>query len=103
MSERTEKQIEDRNKIVEYLTEFGETAAPRIDVPGLSAKAIMGICARMAEDGVLSRRVVDHGSRVAWAYSVTGKIPVEPEHIYILRNLPKFPLSEEACQQSSPN
>jgi plasmid stabilization system protein ParE len=98
MSERTEKQIEDRNKIVDYLTEFGETVAPRIDVPGLTKKAVMGICARMAEDGVLSRRTVDHGARVAWAYRLAGEIPVEPEHIYILRNLPKFPLSEEACQ-----
>lgn len=98
MSSLRERQGADRERIIQYLLEHGETVAPNINIPGMNTRSINGICGRMAEDGILSRRPIDYKDRVAWGYSVTGKVPKEPEHIYILRNLPSFPLSEEACQ-----
>lgn len=87
-----------RERVIDFLTRHGECLGANVDIPGMRPKTTLGLLARMTASGVLTRRAVEYKDRVLWAYSVKGDGPKEPEHIYILRNLPRFPLSAEACQ-----
>ena len=77
-----------QDRVIEFLNGRGECPAQEIEISGLSRKAIFGVLTRLAATNRVTRREVIHNKRAMWAYTLVGQ-SAEPEHFYILRNLPR--------------
>jgi hypothetical protein len=75
--------------VINYLKEHGECFSSDIQIPTLTKKSIVGILSRLVDAKQATRRQGEAKGRTVWVYSMRGTIPKEPEHIYILRNLPR--------------
>jgi hypothetical protein len=89
-----------REELINFLIANGETTGPNVCVPGARQKVLIGLMSRMANEGVINRRLVNSNSRNVWAFSTTQTrdqklFNNEPEHVYVLRNLPRHETLEE--------
>ncbi len=78
-----------QERVLEYLTEYGEKINAEIKIPGLTAKRVSGIIAKLMNLKLLERRQTTHNSKIVWCYRVANAGPIEPEYSFILRNLPR--------------
>jgi hypothetical protein len=80
--------------VISYLMEKGETVTTDVYIHGFNPKTVVGLMIRMAETGLINRRMVFAKCRYTWAYSATQSSDKrffnnEPEYVYLLRNLPR--------------
>ena len=87
-----------RDVVITQLVINGETIASDFAVPGVNRKTFTGLLARMTEDGDIERRRVLHKGKWCWAYlriqGDSSRFNNEPEHIFVLRNLPRHQVFE---------
>jgi len=78
-----------QERVLEYLIEHGEKIKAEIKIEGIGPKRIAGLLTILKNLEKITKRQVPHGSKMVWCYRATNTKPTEPEHIYILRNLPR--------------
>jgi hypothetical protein len=78
-----------QEKVLEYLKVYGEKINSEIEIEGLNDKKTAGILSKLFSLNKVTRRMVPHKGKSVWSYRAIGTGPLEPEHIYILRNLPR--------------
>ena len=79
-----------QERVLEYLTQNGEQINANIKIPGLPAKQISGILAKLYNLNKVTRSQVSHNSKLVWCYRIADSGPTEPDYAFILRNLPRF-------------
>ena len=82
-----------KEEIIELLASRGELKTSQIKIPGANPRNIINTLIRMAQAGVLNRRLVDTPKSQQWAYTLidtTGPyLRNEPDYVYYLRTLGK--------------
>jgi len=80
-----------KEEIIELLASRGELKTSQIKIPGANPRNIINTLIRMAQAGVLNRRLVDTPKSQQWAYTLidtTGPyLRNEPDYVYYLRTL----------------
>lgn len=75
--------------VLNFLVGKGECPFQEILIEGLPRRSVSGYLTRLTAANRISRREVTYKNRTMWAYTLVGEVPKEPEHFFILRNLPR--------------
>jgi len=78
-----------QQRVIEYLRTHGEKISAEIKIKGLTPLKVSGILTALARLEKVTRRQVPHNSKTVWCYRAIGSGPIEPDYVYILRNLPR--------------
>ena len=77
-----------QQRVLEYIAEHGPIQMSKVEVDGMSRRAVSGAISRLMDNNSIIRHDDPEGNRRQILYS--ARLPdVEPENCFILRNLPR--------------